>query len=163
MEVILVLNADYSPINITGIQRAFNLVYLKKAEVIQYNGTPIITERVKYKRPTIIRLLRYVTIPFRKVPLSRENVFRRDRYHCLYCGNVKDLTVDHVIPKSKGGKNDWKNLVTCCKPCNLKKDNKSIKEVEFELEYQPYKPTYVQFVKNINVNRKKDWLPYLLS
>jgi|TARA_R100000081_G_scaffold91511_2_gene69711 5-methylcytosine-specific restriction endonuclease McrA len=163
MEVILVLNADYSPINITGLQRAFNLVYLKKAEVVQYNNNPIITEKRKYKRPAIIRLLRYVSIPFRKVPLSRENVFRRDRYHCLYCGSKKNLTIDHVIPRSKGGKNDWKNLATCCKSCNIKKDNKDLDEVELELEYLPYKPTYIQFVKNININKKKNWLPYLLS
>jgi len=166
MELILVLNYDYTPINITGLQRAFNLVYLNKAEVVHYNeNNPIITEIKKFKRPTIIRLLRYVSIPFRKVSLSRENVFKRDGYRCLYCGddNRNRLTIDHVIPRSKGGKNNWNNLATCCKPCNLRKDNKNLKDVDMELEYQPYKPTYIQFVKNINLNHQKDWLPYLFS
>jgi len=166
MESILVLNNDYTPINVTGLNRAFKLVYLGKAEVVESNDDkPIITSVKIFKRPTIIRLLNYITVPFRKVTLNRENIFKRDGYHCLYCGD-KDrdkLTIDHVIPKSKGGKNTWKNLATCCRSCNVEKDNKTLEEADLKLEYQPYRPTYLQFVKNINVNGGKNWLPYLFS
>ena len=164
MESILVLNADYTPINITDLKRAFNLIYKGKAEIIKHNIiSPIITELRKFKRPTIIRLLRYVSIPFRKVTLNRQNIFRRDNYECLYCGenNKEKLTIDHVIPKSKGGKNDWKNLVTCCKSCNSKKDDKLPTETLLVLRYQPYKPTYVQFIKKIKTKLTQEWVTFL--
>lgn len=165
MESILVLNADYTPINITDLKRAFNLIYKGKAEIIKHNIiSPIVTELRNFKRPTIIRLLRYISIPFRKVNLNRQNIFRRDKFKCVYCGeNVKNkLTIDHVIPKSKGGKNTWQNLVTCCKSCNIKKDNKTLEEVEMSLNYTPYRPTYIQFVKHITISYKEDWLPFLV-
>jgi 5-methylcytosine-specific restriction endonuclease McrA len=165
MESILVLNADYTPINITDLKRAFNLLYKGKAEIIKHNIiTPIITEIRNYKRPTIIRLLKYITIPFRKVNLNRQNIFRRDKFKCGYCGEKtkNKLTIDHVIAKSKGGKNTWQNLVTCCKSCNIKKDDKSLEEVNMVLNTIPYRPTYIQFVKNITISYKDDWLPFLV-
>ena len=165
MESILVLNADYTPINITDLKRAFNLLYKGKAEIIKHNIiSPIVTELKKYKRPTIIRLLRYITIPFRKVHLNRQNIFRRDKYKCVYCGEKtkNKLTIDHVTPKSKGGNNTWQNLVTCCKSCNIKKDDKTLEEVGMTLNTVPYRPTYIQFVKNITISYKDDWLPFLV-
>ncbi len=165
MESILVLNADYTPINITDLKRAFNLIYKGKAEIIKHNIiSPIITELKNFKRPTIIRLLRYISIPFRKVNLNRQNIFRRDKFKCGYCGekNKSKLTIDHIIPKSKGGKNTWQNLVTCCKSCNIKKDNNSLEEVEMTLNCVPYRPTYIQFVKNITISYSEDWLPFLV-
>ena len=85
MESILVLNNDYTPLNITNLKRAFNLIYKGKAEVITFNkNKPIFTELKNYVRPTIIRLLKYISIPFRKVTLNRHNLFRRDRNRCLH-------------------------------------------------------------------------------
>lgn len=165
MESILVLNADYTPINITDLKRAFNLIYKGKAEIIKHNViSPIVTELRNYKRPTIIRLLRYITIPFRKVKLNRNNIFRRDKFKCVYCGesNKNKLTIDHIHPKSKGGENTWQNLVTCCQSCNIKKDNKTLIESGMKLNCTPYKPTYIQFVKNINIDSQKEWLPFLV-
>ena len=165
MESILVLNADYTPINITDLKRAFNLIYKGKAEIIKHNNiSPIVTELRKYRRPTIIRFLRYITIPFRKVHLNRQNIFRRDKYKCVYCGEKtkNKLTIDHVTPKSKGGNNTWQNLVTCCKSCNIKKDDKTLEEVGMTLNTVPYRPTYIQFVKNITISYKDDWLPFLV-
>lgn len=165
MRGILVLNADYTPINVTDLKRAFNLIYKGKAEIIKHNPiAPIITEIKKFKRPTIIRLLKYISIPFRKVTLNRVNIFRRDNFKCGYCGE-KDrhkLTIDHIIPKSKGGKNTWQNLVTCCKSCNIKKDNKTLEDSELNLIIKPYRPSYIQFVKNITVDYIDDWLPFLV-
>tara|TARA_B100001769_G_C22104090_1_gene596317 strand:- start:2186 stop:2683 length:498 start_codon:yes stop_codon:yes gene_type:complete len=164
MESILVLNADYTPINITDLKRAFNLIYKGKAEIIKHNIIyPIITELRKFKRPTIIRLLSYVSIPFRKVTLNRKNIFRRDRYKCLYCGekNKNKLTIDHVTPKSKGGKNTWENLVTCCKRCNSHKDDKLPYQTNLQLIYKPYKPTYLEFIKNITAEQSSDWTSFI--
>jgi len=162
MENILVLNNDYTPLNITDLKKAFNLVYKGKAEVVTSNkSNPIITDLKNYVRPTIIRLLYYISIPFRKVTLNRENIFKRDNYECLYCGSKKNLTIDHVIPKSKGGKNTWKNLVTCCKSCNIQKDSKTLKQAGMELKYNPYRPTYIQFIKEISLKDNNDWIPYL--
>ena len=162
MESILVLNNDYTPLNITNLKRAFNLLYKGKAEVITFNEKkPIFTELKNYVRPTIIRLLRYISIPFRKVTLNRANIFRRDKHQCLYCGNKKDLTLDHVIPRSKGGKNTWQNLVTCCKKCNIKKDNLTPQQAGLKLLYKPYRPTYLQFIKRVNGYFDMEWLGYL--
>lgn len=148
---ILVLNADYQPLNVTTLQRGFNLVYKGKAEVIEYDKKkPINTEVKSFKRPLIIRLMRYVSIPFKRVPLTRQNIFRRDGHVCGYCESKKDLTIDHVFPKSRGGKNTWDNLVTCCKKCNAKKDNRTPKEAGMKLNVKLYRPTYTEFVVKIN-------------
>ncbi len=77
-----------------------------------------------YKKPSIIRLVYNVNVPFRKVILSKDNVFKRDGYKCAYCSSEKNLTIDHILPKSKGGKNTWENLITACGKCNLKKEIK---------------------------------------
>lgn len=158
---VLVLNMDYSPINITTLQRGFNLVFKGKAEVVSHaNKKPIITERKSYRRPTVIRLLRYIYLPFKKVNLSRQNIFRRDDNKCIYCNSQKNLTLDHVTPKSRGGKNTWLNLVTCCGSCNVKKGDKSLKESGMIMRHKPFKPTYLYFIEKIQkVNN--DWKPFV--
>ena len=162
---VLVLNMDYSPINITTLQKGFNLVFKGKAEIVTHEErSPIKTERKSFKRPTVIRLLRYIVLPFRKVNLNRQNIFRRDDYKCIYCGSKERLTLDHVIPKSKGGPNTWKNLVTCCGDCNVKKGDKKVEDFLFEynlkMHHQPFKPTYLYFVEKINkVN--SDWKQFV--
>ena len=147
---ILVLNADYQPLNVTTLQRGFNLVYAGKAEIIKYGEKPIETEHREYKRPLVIRLMRYVSIPFKKVPLSRYNIFRRDGHACGYCKSKSNLTLDHVLPKSRGGGNSWENLVTCCKKCNARKDNKTPKEAGMKLLVELRRPTYAEFIAKIH-------------
>jgi 5-methylcytosine-specific restriction endonuclease McrA len=147
---ILVLNADFQPLNVTTFRRAFTLVYRGKAEIVEYDEeNPVETDRIKYKRPLIIRMVRYVYIPFKKVPLGKNNIFRRDGHTCMYCPSKVNLTLDHVIPKSRGGGNSWENLVTCCKKCNSKKDNKTPDEAGMKLRFEPYKPTFQQFIVGI--------------
>lgn len=158
---VLVLNMDYNPINVTTLQRGFKLVFKGKAEILTHEvSKPITTERKKYKRPTVIRLLRYISVPFRKVKLNRQNVFKRDDHKCVYCGSKDNLTLDHLIPKCRGGKNTWFNLVTSCGGCNVKKDNKDVDlfliENNLKMSHQPFKPTYLYFVEKIKeVN--PDW------
>jgi hypothetical protein len=103
MDKVLVLNNDYTPINLTTLRRGFKLVYKGKAEIIfSDDNNPIVSEVKNYKRPTIIRLIRYIYLPYKKVPLTRYNIFRRDGYRCVYCNTKEGLTLDHVLPKSRG-------------------------------------------------------------
>jgi 5-methylcytosine-specific restriction endonuclease McrA len=158
---VLVLNMDYSPINVTTLQKGFKLVFKGKAEVVSHDeDNPIMTDRKEYRRPSVIRLLKYVYIPFKKVTLSRTNIYRRDDYKCIYCGDNDNLTLDHVVPKCKGGANTWTNLVTCCSDCNIKKGDKDLdvwlKESGLKMRHKPFKPTYLYFVEKIQRVRP-DW------
>ena len=162
---VLVLNMDYSPINITTIQRGFKLVFKGKAEIVTHEEkNPIKTERKNYRRPTVIRLLRYITLPFRKINLNRQNIYRRDGHKCIYCGSKNNLTLDHVVPKCKNGANTWKNLVTCCGSCNVKKGDKIVDdfllEYDLKMSHQPFRPTYLYFIEKIN-NLNSDWKQFV--
>lgn len=159
---ILVLNFDYRPLNITTFKRGFNLVWNGRAEIVEYDkDNPVISTIGNYKRPVIIRLVRYISVPFKKIPLTRHNIYRRDGYACGYCGSKKDLTLDHILPKSRGGKNTWKNLVTCCKTCNNKKDNMTPEEADMKLLVNVYVPTMIQFIDRINKSSNQTWSKYL--
>jgi len=162
MEKVLVLNHDYTPLNITTLRRGFKLVFKGKAEIIfSDENNPIVTEIKNYKRPSIIRLIRYIYLPYKKVPLSRYNVFRRDGHRCVYCRAKKNLTLDHVLPKSRGGRNTWKNLVTCCKVCNLKKNNMTPEEANMPIFKKPYVPNYIEFIEKMNGVIKEEWKQFL--
>jgi len=162
---VLVLNADFQPLNVTTFRRGFNLVYKGKAEIVEHDASvdPIRSKEGRsYKRPLVIRLIRFIYVPFKKVPLSRYNIYRRDGHKCGYCGSDKVLTLDHVIPKSRpGGVNSWENLVTCCKKCNSKKDNKTPAEAGMTLRVKLYRPTYQQFIRGMKFNKDKAWSNYV--
>jgi 5-methylcytosine-specific restriction endonuclease McrA len=162
---VLVLNNAYQPINVTSLSRGFKLVFKGKAEIVEHiPENPIITSQKSYKRPTVIRLLRYISVPFKKVPLTRQNLYRRDDFECVYCGDKKDLTIDHFIPKSKGGNNGWKNLVTSCQNCNVTKDNKDVEvfleENNLTLKHKPFVPNYLYFI-NKYTGFHKSWKIYI--
>jgi 5-methylcytosine-specific restriction endonuclease McrA len=103
-------------------------------------------------------------LPFKKVHLSRQNIFKRDDNECIYCGATTDLTIDHVIPRSKGGSNTWENLVTCCGICNVRKCSKDVDEFLSEynltMRHKPFRPSYLYFVEKIN-RISNDWKQYL--
>ena len=157
----LVLNADDTPLNVTPVLRAFNLVYKGKAVIVTHDvDNPIVSEKKSFERPTIIRLTKWLYIPRRKImPLTRQNIFKRDGYNCAYCGSNKNLTIDHIIPKSKGGKNTWENLVTCCAKCNCKKDNMTLREAKMVLRIKPTIPTYLSFITTTNIAHIH-WITY---
>lgn len=150
MQKVLVLNFDYSPLNVTSLQRGFTLVMCGKAEVIKSADNPISTFTTTYVRPLIIRLLRYINHRGAGMRVNRNRVFKRDDYECLYCGSKKDLTIDHVIPRSKGGKNTWDNLATCCSRCNLKKGNRTPEEAKMPLRKKPFEPNIVDDAVALN-------------
>lgn len=158
---VLVLNNDYSPISVTDIVRGFKLVFKGKAEIVEHDeSNPIVTETRTYKRPSVIRLLKYVVLPFKKLAPTRENIFKRDGMRCLYCDTNKNLTIDHVIPRSRGGDNTWENLATCCSKCNSKKDNHTPEEAGMKMRHIPFKPGYAYFIKNI-IKGKEIWSEYV--
>lgn len=159
---VLVLNQDYSPISVCSVQRAFLLVYLKKAEMINdVEALALRTVTRVFPMPAVVRLFAYVNIPYRSVELTRQNLFKRDSHSCQYCGVKRDLTIDHVVPRSKGGSSSWKNLVTACKKCNTQKGDFTPKEAGMDLKIKPFKPSYVLFLRDFSGFVMPEWKPYI--
>ncbi len=160
---VLVLNQSYEPISICSVKKAFLLVFLTKAEVIaSKNDRTLRTVSVQYSCPSIIRLSNYVRVTFRRVELSRKNILRRDSGRCQYCGKTNPpLTIDHIIPKSRGGEDTWENLITACMKCNNRKGNRTPEEASMPLMSTPKKPSHVTFLKQIVGRVEDSWRPYL--
>ncbi|MBX7241072.1 MAG: HNH endonuclease [Bacteroidia bacterium] len=159
---VLVLNQDYQAIGICSAERAFVLVYLNKAELLkEHPSLRLRTPTSSYCYPSIIRLRRFISMPYKKVQLTRLNIFRRDNNRCLYCNSHKNLTIDHVVPKAMGGKDSWENLATACQTCNSKKGNRTPEEAEMPLRQIPFRPSFVMFLSNFSGNITEDWKPYL--
>jgi 5-methylcytosine-specific restriction endonuclease McrA len=159
--MILVLNADFLPINVTTFKQAFKLVWKGKAEIVEDTGICLNTNVGIYNKPSVIRLVKYAYVPHRKIILSRENIFKRDDGKCGYCNSTKNLTLDHIKPKSKGGLNTWENLVTCCFSCNSKKGDRTPEQAGMKLLIKPFRPNSFYFISRIYKN-KTDWHPYLM-
>ena len=138
---VLVLNASYEPINICGARRALVLVLKGVARTEEEQGATLHAQRVDVKMPSVIRLLEYRRIPHQTRALSRKNILLRDRNMCQYCQVVLtagELTLDHVIPRSRGGLSTWENLVACCHSCNRRKGNQLLHELtEMRLLREP--------------------------
>lgn len=160
---VLVLNQDFSALSVCSIAKAFLLVYLDKAEMIaNVEAQAIRTVSREYQMPSIIRLHHYVQMPYRGgVTLSRQNVFKRDTHQCQYCGSEKDLTLDHVMPRSRGGKTSWDNLITACKSCNSRKGDLTPEEAKMPLRQKPFKPSFVMFLRDFSGKISDEWLLYL--
>jgi len=158
----LVLNLDYTPISVCTAHRAFLLVFLNKAEIVKANSNfSLHTVSDEFPLPSVIKLGRYVNVPYKGVVLSKENVFKRDGFQCQYCGNQKDLTLDHLVPKAKGGKTSWNNLVTACKKCNSMKGDYSPEEAGLQLTFKPFKPSYIMYLKDLSSRTYEEWKPFL--
>lgn len=152
MEKVLVLNSDYTPINVTTLIRGFILVDKGKAEVLKSGETPIVSGHKEYLRPLVIRLLSYVRFRVKPLKINRQRIFKRDGFKCSYCGISKNLTIDHILPKSRGGGNTWLNLTTCCKNCNRVKDNKTPEEANMRLINKPFEPSLFSEVINPSIS-----------
>ena len=136
--VVLVLNQNYEPLNVCNLPRAFRLVFGERAEVLEYDHQVIRTPRADYRAPAVIRLQHQIRRPRPRVKLTRREVFARDGYTCQYCGRqTGDLTLDHVVPRHRGGAHSWDNLVTACKACNHRKGGKLLDEAKLRLAAQP--------------------------
>jgi len=158
----LVLNQDFRPISVCSIQRAFVLVFMNKVEMVQsFNGHKLHTVDKAYHIPAVVRLQKYIHVPYRGVELSRVNIFKRDNYACQYCGTSRDLSIDHVIPRSRGGASNWKNLVTACKACNARKGDNTPEEANMPLAQKPFKPSYLMFLRDFSGFKYEEWKPFL--
>lgn len=140
---VLLLNSSYEPLNICSWKRAVVLILKGKAVEVEHAEQPVGAGK---NLPLVIRLLYYVKIPHKEIPLTRRNVMHRDNYRCQYCGKRSDLTIDHVVPRSKGGKDTWENVVVACLRCNIHKGSKSPAEAGLQLDRKPCKPfNFVNF------------------
>lgn len=159
---VLVLNQDYQPISVCSVQRSVKLLFLQKAELLHDDPEKVIrTVDDEYSYPSVIRLRRYIRLPYAKIVLSRRNIMKRDRNTCQYCGSRSDLTLDHVMPKSRGGADSWENLVTACNSCNVKKGNRTPDEASMPLHSKPYRPIHITFFQNLIGTVQEHWKPYL--
>jgi 5-methylcytosine-specific restriction endonuclease McrA len=148
MRKVLVLNTTYEPLNVCSARRALVLLFKGKAEVLEQSGAAFRSERATYELPHVIRLQSYVHVPRRAAAarISRRAVFARDRHRCQYCGSDRHLTVDHVVPRCKGGPDTWDNLVTSCAPCNRKKGDRPPQQAGLRLMNRPRPPEPASFI-----------------
>jgi 5-methylcytosine-specific restriction endonuclease McrA len=138
---VLVLNLNYEPLNVCTTKRAMVLLVIGKAEVIENGRGYIRTPSTIYPRPSVIRLGYMIKRPRPRVKLNRREIFRRDNYTCQYCDReTRQLTVDHVVPRHRGGKYCWENLVSACPACNRRKGGKTLQEAHMSLLRRPYEP-----------------------
>jgi 5-methylcytosine-specific restriction endonuclease McrA len=166
MDRALVLNAGFEPLTFVSIRRAVILLMKDKAELVESHVERALrAERAHYPYPLVIRLLTYIKIPPRlSLPVSRRWVLRRDGYACQYCGRTDgELTMDHVLPLSRGGQTNWTNVVTACVPCNRRKANRTPDEAGMRLHTQPFKPLYVALALVGSARENEVWARYLLT
>ena len=160
----LVLNATYEPINVCTVRRAAVLLLKEKAELVEKANWSLRSEHTSLPKPMVIRLVSYVRVPRAvKRKISRRALFARDGWRCQYCGSTGKLTLDHVVPRSRGGDSVWENVVTSCAPCNLKKGNRLLDEVEMRLVSAPKAPSPSLFVTLAAPRVPDVWQPYLTA
>ena len=165
MQQVLVLNASYEPLNVCSIRRAHVLVWKGKAEVVEQLDAPLRSAAATFPWPHVIRLTTYVRVP-RTVQrkISRRALFARDGWRCVYCGSSSGrLTLDHVLPRSRGGESVWENVVTSCAPCNLRKADRLPEEAEMTLLQPPRPPAPVLFIKLATPRVPPVWQRYLAA
>ena len=146
MDRVLLLNQSYEPISVIGWQKAVRLLMLEKVEVIKEYENQLRSKYLTLRMPAVVRLLSAFRRPRKRVKFNRTNILARDRWKCQYCGqqfNMKELTYDHVVPRSRGGTTCWENIVTCCIFCNAKKGNKTPQEANLKLKKRPTRPDWV--------------------
>lgn len=159
---VLILNADFRAFSVCSVYKAFLLVYLEKAEIVKKADNAVLRSVNRtYDMPSIIRLNQYVNIPYKGVIMTRQNIFKRDGNKCVYCSSKENLTLDHVLPRSRGGGSTWTNLVTACKTCNSKKGDFLPEEIDMELPYKPFKPSFIMFLRDLSGLGDESWMPYL--
>jgi 5-methylcytosine-specific restriction endonuclease McrA len=161
---VLVLNATYEPINVCTVRRAAVLLLKQKAEVIEHAAWMLRSEHTQLPRPMVIRLVTYVKVPrdVHRRKITRRAVFARDGWTCQYCGARANLTVDHVIPRSKGGSSEWDNIVASCAPCNRRKGDLLPEKANMIPRRKPRAPSpqvFIHVASPTIPQAWKQWLP----
>jgi 5-methylcytosine-specific restriction endonuclease McrA len=162
-EPVLVLNANFEPINVCTMRRAVGLLLTEKAAMVVNGRGTIHTISQTLPKPSVIRLEHMVHRPRPRVKLSRREVFRRDDYTCQYCGrHVPDLTLDHIMPRHLGGEHIWTNVVTACAFCNHRKGGRKLEEVHMVLLKVPKEPpASVEYIFGHHLENNTEWQPYI--
>jgi 5-methylcytosine-specific restriction endonuclease McrA len=161
---VLVLNASYEPINVCTVRRAAVLLLKGRAELVECSDECLRSERIALDRPLVVRLVTYVRIPrdIHRRKITRKAVLARDSWTCQYCGSQRSgLTVDHVIPRSRGGKSVWENIVAACGPCNRRKGNRLPIEIQMHPSSSPRAPGPSIFIRVAAPRVPESWEPYL--
>lgn len=158
----LVLNASLEPLSVIPVRRALVLVLRERADVLVTNGAFWRSEAVSMPSPSVVRLKRYVRVPYqRRVPVNRRTVFQRDGHRCQYCGRQAE-NLDHVVPRSQGGEHSWANVVAACRRCNTKKGGRTPAEAGLRLVSAPCQPRADTWVAAaIGGSVDPDWAPYV--
>ena len=159
----LVVDVSYMAKSIITTERAFVISYKGNADVMcnHPESFKLVNPELDIKKPSVIRIYKFVNTQHNKVPLNRTNIYKRDNYQCVYCGcdDVRQLTLDHVVPQSKGGPNSWDNLVTACKICNSEKADLTLEEYGKAIP-EPYRPHFLLLIKKQDYI-PDEWKPYL--
>jgi 5-methylcytosine-specific restriction endonuclease McrA len=152
---VLVLNQNYEPLNVCNVRRAFVLLTHGKAEMLEEGEGSLRSPTASFARPSVIRLVYMIRRPRPQMRLTRREVFQRDHFTCMYCGEqARDLTLDHVIPRYRGGRHTWENLVSACKRCNHRKAGRTPQEARMRLIREPFHPrasayySFYQYLEN---------------
>ena len=165
MNTTLLLNASFEPLAVISWKKAITLSFLGKVEVVDTYEDEVRSVSIVLKVPSVVRLLRFVKLTRCKPPLTRSNLLARDQYKCQYCLcdlDQKTLTVDHLIPRSKGGQTNWENVVSCCAKCNRKKGCRTPDEARMKLANPVKQPEWLP-VLSLRLNKKmpEEWLIFL--
>lgn len=162
---VLVLNQNYEPLNVCNVRRALVLVIGGKAEILEAKALGVASVSAMFPAPSVIRLMYLIRRPRPRVKLTRREIFIRDGYTCQYCDRQgPELTIDHVIPRSRGGLHVWDNVVSACKTCNHRKGGKSIAEARMSLRKQPHEPRagqYYTIERRLDTSIQTDWQKFL--
>ncbi len=156
---VLLLNQNYEPLNVCNVKRAIVLLYQGKAEVLENGLGEIRALSCSFPLPSVIRLVYLIKRPRHQRRLTRQEVFTRDKYTCQYCGRqTRELTLDHVIPRYRGGEHVWENVVSACIPCNRRKAGRTPSEAGMRLIRAPFRPPVAPFfIPYRYIQAHKEW------
>jgi 5-methylcytosine-specific restriction endonuclease McrA len=160
---VLVLNANYEPLNVCTTRRALTLLVAGKAEMLANGRGYVHTVRLTLPRPSVIRLGHMVRRPRPRVRLTKREIFRRDNFTCQYCGaRSARLTIDHLVPRHRGGEHSWGNLVAACPACNLRKGGRTVQEARMSLLHPAREPVAsALYLFSPHLDRNQGWETYL--
>jgi len=159
---VLVLNQSYEPLMVINAKRAIVLVIKDKVEMIEKYRESIRSARSHFDLPSVIKLNFYVHLKYKDIVLSRKNLFKRDKQRCQYCKQTNSpLTIDHIIPRRRGGEDTWENLVAACMKCNTRKGDSLLKNIDMKLLKKPRKPSKIFHLQSYVNQNQDNWKRYL--
>lgn len=160
---VLVLNVNFEPLNVCNTRRALGLVFSGKAEIILNGRGTIHSSLAEFEIPSVIRLSHMIKRPRPQVALSKREILQRDNYTCQYCGyKARVLTIDHVVPRHRGGPHTWQNLVAACTTCNRRKGGQTLEEAGMVLLRPPVEPpASAQYRFGRHLERQREWIRFI--